>query len=212
VTLLLLTIAASYFLGSIPFGYILVRIFRGQDIRQTGSGNIGATNVARSSPWLGGLTLLLDAAKGSAAVFLAVLLGQVGYLGVSLPQSTIAIRAAIAAFSAIVGHVFPIWLKFKGGKGVATGLGTFMLLAPSTTLIMVAVFVVIVAAFRYVSLASIIAVGLFPVAIWLLGDYRDQPLVLGLISCSAILIVLKHHENIRRLISGEEPRFQLRHG
>ncbi len=118
---ILLTATVSYLLGSIPFGLILVRIFRGEDVRLSGSGNIGATNVARSSPALGVLTLVLDALKGLAAVALT----RAFFPG----RNTL---AGMAALFAIVGHMFPIWLKFRGGKGVATALGSFALLAPAS--------------------------------------------------------------------------------
>src|SRR5689334_21914703 len=149
--------AASYLLVSIPFGYLLVRIFRGEDVRKSGSGNIGATNVARKSPVLGVLTLLLDALKGSGAVALAYTLcgrmgtGNVPYRAISL-----------AALFAVVGHVFPVWLKFRGGKGVATGLGSFVMIAPKAVLVAAAIFLVVVLVFRYVSLGSIVAVATFP--------------------------------------------------
>lgn len=208
----LIIVALSYLLGSIPFGYILVRIFHGQDVRESGSGNIGATNVARSSPVLGIFTLLLDAAKGASAVMVAVLISQLWYLGRPVYEADTAIRAALAAFLAVLGHMFPIWLKFKGGKGVATSLGSFALIAPKTTLIMIGIFAITLFAFRFVSLSSIFAVVLFPLPVWLLREYHGEPLVLALISASSILIVMKHHENIRRLLVGTEPRFQLRRG
>jgi acyl phosphate:glycerol-3-phosphate acyltransferase len=163
----LLTAGFSYLLGSIPFGYILMLIFRGQDVRRTGSGNIGATNVARSSAVLGVLTLALDALKGLAAVLItrAAFPGQ-------------GVLAGVAALFAIAGHVFPVWLKFRGGKGVATGLGSFIMLAPKAVLVMIAVFVAIVLTFRYVSLGSIVAVALFPVLAWFLDGYGNMPLTL----------------------------------
>ncbi len=220
-----LTAAFSYLLGSIPFGFILVRIFRGQDVRKTGSGNIGATNVARSSPVLGVLTLLLDALKGFGAVLLAIMLSRgeiMGWADSNLPYypehvwspvpTIVAMRAAVAALFAIVGHMFPVWLKFRGGKGVATGLGALSLLAPKATLVSVGVFLVIVVGFRYVSLGSIVAVALFPVLAWLLHDYADMPQVLGFMAIASLLIIAKHHQNIRRLLAGTEPRFQWRRG
>src|SRR5271169_2811290 len=127
-----LTAAVSYLLGSAPFGYVLVRIFRGQDIRRSGSGNIGATNVARSSPVLGLLTLLLDAGKGFAAVTLA----RAFYPG----QTTLAFLAGLFA---VIGHIFPVWLKFRGGKGVATGLGAFLVVAPKGIAMVIGIFAII---------------------------------------------------------------------
>ena len=121
----------SYLLGSIPFGYVLVRLFQGADIRERGSGNIGATNVARTSPTLGLITLLLDAAKGYLAVYLAFLFPEA-----LDPFSTQRILiASVAAALAITGHIFPVWLKFRGGKGVATALGSFVWLAPKAVLV-----------------------------------------------------------------------------
>jgi len=193
------TAVYSYLLGSIPFGYILVRAFRGQDVRQTGSGNIGATNVSRTSPRLGVLTLILDALKGLAAVALTRML---------FPGHNILLGAA--AFFAIIGHMFPVWLRFRGGKGVATGLGSFVLLTPKTILVMVAIFVVIFLAFRYVSLASILTVALFPLLAWVFEPYRDAPQVLAFITAASLLIIAKHHENIRRLLDHSESRFQWR--
>ncbi len=190
------TIVLGYLLGSIPFGFILVRSFRGEDIRKAGSGNIGATNVARSSPLLGVLTLILDALKGFAAVALTAYL---------FPGKTS--LAATAALLAIVGHIFPLWLNFRGGKGVATGLGSFILLAPKAVLLALAIFAILVLLFRYVSLSSMVAVILFPILALLLGPHLDNR-ALFLMACASLLIVLRHHANIRRLIAGTEPRFR----
>jgi glycerol-3-phosphate acyltransferase PlsY len=197
-TAFVLTAAYSYLLGSIPFGYILVRVFRGQDVRQTGSGNIGATNVSRTSKGLGALTLILDALKGLAAVVITRMIfpGNKTLLGT-------------AALFAIVGHMFPIWLRFRGGKGVATGLGSFVILTPKTILVMLVVFVVIFLAFRYVSLASILTVALFPLLAWILEPDHASG-VLPFIVAACALIVAKHHENIRRLLAHTESRFQWR--
>jgi glycerol-3-phosphate acyltransferase PlsY len=224
-TVFLLIAVLSYLLGSIPFGLILVRIFRGQDVRQTGSGNIGATNVLRTSPALGLLTLLLDALKGSTAVMVALVLSQKEILGwayTNVPwwpdhpwsalSPVVAVRAAAAALFAVHGHIFPLWLKFRGGKGVATALGSLAWLAPKATLVTLGVFVAVVIAFRYVSLGSIVAVALFPLLAWLLRDYGEAPQVLGFMAVTSLLIIARHHENIRRLLAGTEPRFQWRRG
>jgi glycerol-3-phosphate acyltransferase PlsY len=191
-----LTAAFSYLLGSIPFGFILMRVFRGQDVRQTGSGNIGATNVARSSPALGLLTLVLDGLKGLAAVALT----RAFFPGRNL-------LAGVAALFAILGHMFPIWLKFRGGKGVATGLGSFAMLTPKTILVTVGIFVAVVLVFRRVSLGSIVAVALFPLLAWLLRDYAGVLQILILMAIASVFIIAKHHQNIRRLLAGTEPRF-----
>jgi acyl phosphate:glycerol-3-phosphate acyltransferase len=195
----LLIAACSYLLGSIPFGFILLRAFRGQDVRQSGSGNIGATNVARSSPFLGVLTLLLDALKGVAAVTLAHVL----FSG----QNTL---AGAAALFAILGHMFPVWLGFRGGKGVATGLGSFAMLAPKAVLLMIALFIAIVFVFRYVSLGSIVTAALFPLLALLLDGYIHAPLMLICMGTASLLIIVQHRENIRRLFSATEPRFEWR--
>jgi glycerol-3-phosphate acyltransferase PlsY len=199
-TAFVLTAACSYLLGSIPFGYILIRAFRGQDVRQTGSGNIGATNVSRTSRGLGALTLVLDALKGLTAVAVTRMI---------FPGHNILL--GLAALFAIIGHMFPVWLSFRGGKGVATGLGSFIVLTPKTILVMVAIFVVIFLAFRYVSLASVLTVALFPVLAWVFEPNRVVDRMLFFVVTASFLIILKHHENIRRLIAGTESRFQWRH-
>jgi acyl phosphate:glycerol-3-phosphate acyltransferase len=184
----------SYLLGSIPFGFILVRTSEGKDIRTMGSGNIGATNVFRRSKLSGMLTLLLDAGKGYLAVALA------GWLGGT--ESWL----AVAAVFAILGHVFTIWLKFKGGKGVATGCGAFLALSPMAVLTTLGLFVVVLIATRYISAASIIATAFFP--LW--GRLYDVPTpVLGWASLGAVIIIAKHRQNIRRLFSGTENKFAI---
>jgi glycerol-3-phosphate acyltransferase PlsY len=215
----LLIAAASYLLGSIPFGYLLVRIFRGEDVRRTGSGNIGATNVARKSPALGAMTLLLDALKGSFAVIegIQASLPLIEPISIShfptwrdfLPLSSpdLAIGAATAALFAVLGHMFPIWLKFRGGKGVATALGAFVIIAPKSVLLSAGIFLLLVLVFRYVSLGSIAAVAAFPNIALLLHEYGNAPFALALMSLASVLIVVKHYENIRRLLAGTESRF-----
>jgi glycerol-3-phosphate acyltransferase PlsY len=204
---LLIVAAISYLLGSIPFGYLLVRIFRGEDVRQSGSGNIGATNVSRKSPVLGLLTLLLDALKGTCAVFLAnelFMRTAPGNVDVSLYPPL-----SLVALCAILGHMFPVWLRFRGGKGVATSVGAFALLVPRATLGAFAIFVVVALASRYVSLASIAAAVSLPIFAWFsLGDTpsRNLFMVRNIVIASS-LVVAKHHENIRRLLAGTENRF-----
>ncbi|HYN14316.1 MAG TPA: glycerol-3-phosphate 1-O-acyltransferase PlsY [Terriglobales bacterium] len=203
------TAVIAYLLGSIPFGYILVRAFRGQDVRESGSGNIGATNVARSSPALGAFTLLLDATKGLLAVTAGSLLAASASRGAATRPSLYAF-AALAALFAVVGHMFPIWLKFRGGKGVATSVGVFLALAPKTLLVALALFLALVAIFRYVSLGSIIVAAAFPLIAYGLHDYHSSPAILASMSAIAVLIIIKHHENIRRLLAGTENRFAMK--
>ena len=192
----LISAAAGYFLGSIPFGYLLVRWFRGADVRTTGSGNIGATNVARTSPALGVLTLVLDVLKGMAAVYVALTLWP--------GNQTAAFAAVLAAVS---GHIFPVWLRFRGGKGVATGLGSFVLLTPKAVLLAMAVFVLTLAVFRFVSLASVTAAISLPLCGLLLHETRNLPQIV-LLSLGSALIILKHRPNIQRLRAGTEPKFR----
>ena len=194
----------AYLLGSIPFGLILVRIFRKQDIRQQGSGNIGATNVIRSGgKGLGAVTFLLDAAKGYVAVLLA---WQVG-LHVHQMQFQTQNLAATAAVCALVGHVYPLWLGFKGGKGVATGFGVFLGITATAALVALAAFIVIFALSRYVSLASIIAAIAFPVAALLLPHEPLTPFMIAVVILLPLIVIAKHHANIRRLLAGTEYRF-----
>lgn len=193
--------AVSYLLGSIPFGYILVRIFRGEDVRKSGSGNIGATNVSRKSPLLGLITLVLDGLKGTCAVFLAVYL-----CGHSRPTHVYRVMA-LAALFVVMGHIFPVWLRFRGGKGVAAGLGSFIVIAPKAVLFAAVIFLLVVLIFRYISLGSIIAVALFPVLTWGLHEYGNGWRALLFMSLASLLIIVKHHQNIRRLLAGTENRF-----
>src|SRR5829696_8616290 len=179
-------VAFAYLLGSIPFGYLLVRLSGAGDVRRTGSGGTGATNVTRrAGKRAGTLTLLLDALKGAAAVLIARLL-----LGVEAEAQWWVCAAAAAA---VLGHVFPVWLKFRGGKGVATGLGVFLVLAPLATLCAAVAFVLVVWLWRYVSLGSMAAALLLPLAVWSLStlgisDRAPRPL-LALSALGAALIV-----------------------
>jgi glycerol-3-phosphate acyltransferase PlsY len=195
--------AFAYLLGSIPTGYLLVRLFRHQDIRSVGSGNIGATNVLRSGgKGLGLATFLLDMLKGSAAVWIGGLLGAQ-----LLPAMPLRSAQAIAALCAVLGHMFPVWLRFRGGKGVATGFGVFLVAAPWAALSAIGVFFVILALSRYVSLASILGAASFPLFAWMLVSGSRPPFFIAVQCAVALLIIIKHHQNIRRLLAGTESRF-----
>ena len=190
----------SYLLGSVPFGYLLVRLFRGEDVRLSGSGNIGATNVSRKSPALGAFTLLLDAAKGAAAVGLA------RFISIRLPDASSSLLMPIALLFAVLGHMFPVWLKFRGGKGVATGLGGLVVLAPKSVLVAIGIFAAIILIFRYVSLGSIVAAVSIPFLIFEFHEYSGPAWELAIITTVSVLIICKHHENIHRLLVGTERR------
>jgi acyl phosphate:glycerol-3-phosphate acyltransferase len=210
ITLYSIVAIVAYLLGSIPFGYLLVRIFRGQDIRQTGSGNIGATNVARSgAKGLGIATLALDAIKGAAAVWLAARIAGSHYnlcgdfiVFPCVPELRL---MSVAALFAVLGHVFPVWLRFKGGKGVATALGVFCVLFPKAILLALLIFLFVVALTRYVSLGSILGAIAFPIAAWFLQNTDWLSLLLA--SGVSLIVILKHHQNISRLLTGTENRF-----
>jgi glycerol-3-phosphate acyltransferase PlsY len=190
---------AAYLLGAVPFGLLLAKLFGGADVRKAGSGNIGATNVARvAGPIAGIFTLLLDAAKGAAAVWLAARFANES-----------AVWMTIAGLAALLGHCFPIWLGFRGGKGVATAAGVFLVLCPLALLGSVALFVLVVVVSRYVSLASIFAAASMPILVYFLwAPHHAPPLVVSFGTLAAtVLIVYKHDANIQRLLAGREPRF-----
>ncbi len=199
----LLVAVAAYLFGSIPTGYLLVRIFRKQDIRTIGSGNIGATNVMRSGArGLGAATFLLDVLKGCAAVWLGAAVAP--HLMPGVPVRNV---EALAALFAVIGHMFPMWLKFRGGKGVATGFGVFLVAAPLAALAAITVFAIVFAASRFVSLASIVGAASFPIFAWFFV-HGDKPTFFICVQVIvAFLIIAKHHQNIRRLLSGTENRF-----
>jgi glycerol-3-phosphate acyltransferase PlsY len=193
---------AAYLLGSVPFGVLLAKVFRGGDVRKAGSGNIGATNVARVAGLAAGiLTLLLDAAKGAAAVGIAAHFTRGSAMWMSA-----------AGLAALLGHCFPVWLGFRGGKGVATAAGVFGVLCPPAFLAAVLLFVIVVGFSRYVSLASISAAAVTPLLVYLLWAPRHAPplSVTFTALASAALIIYKHDANIQRLVEGREPRFSLR--
>jgi glycerol-3-phosphate acyltransferase PlsY len=194
---------AAYLLGSIPVGYLLVRIFRRQDIRTVGSGNIGATNVLRSEgKALGAATFLLDVCKGALAVLLAAMIA--GSVLPTVPQRNV---EALAALFAVLGHMFPVWLHFHGGKGVATGFGVFLVAAPGAALSAITVFAIVFALTRYVSLGSILGAASFPVFAWFMVNGERPLFFIAVQAAVALLIIVKHHPNIRRLLAGNEHRF-----
>ena len=200
-----LVLVASYLLGSIPFGYLIVRTRTGADVRESGSGGTGATNVSRRAGKVAGVvTLLLDAAKGALAVVIARFIATQDF-GVNW-------WVAAAAVLAVFGHCFPVWLGFRGGKGVATGVGVFLSLYPLAVACAATIFILAVATTRYVSLGSILATAAFPFSLWLLNVYfkpvaQLAPMMTASIAAGA-LIILMHHANIARLLGGTERKFR----
>ncbi|HEX8072539.1 MAG TPA: glycerol-3-phosphate 1-O-acyltransferase PlsY [Pyrinomonadaceae bacterium] len=215
----LVVVLLAYLLGSIPYGYLIVRLSGGGDVRATGSGGTGATNVTRRAGRRAGLlTLLLDAAKGVLAVCLARWLLAPGFgsnwwpaAGMNCwPVAEIDWWMAAAAVAVVVGHCFPVWLGLRGGKGVATGLGVFLALAPAAVALVAGVFLLLVWRTRYVSLGSITAAALMPLAVWLVGrgsGARLAPLLVAAAACAA-LIVYMHRANIGRLRAGTENKLK----
>jgi acyl phosphate:glycerol-3-phosphate acyltransferase len=186
-----LLVLTAYLVGSVPTGYI-VGSLAGVDVRKVGSGNVGATNVARVVGKRQGIfTLVADAAKGFVPVIFALNLGLT-------PVAT-----AFVGIAAFLGHLYPVFLRFRGGKGVATALGVFLGLAPWATVGLIAVFTAVLLTTRFVSLSSMVAAVLAPVALWLLSY---PPVSIGVSFFIAVMIVLRHRENIQRLLSGAEPR------
>lgn len=190
VTLLGLTALLAYLLGSVPFGIVMARLFGLGDLRSVGSGNIGATNVLRTGNKVAAfLTLILDAGKGAIAVLVA--------------RALLAEDAAqLAGFAAFLGHCFPVFLRFHGGKGVATFLGTLLALAWPIGLAACAFWAATAAIFRISSLAALVAAALSPVAAWAMG----QPATVVFCAALAVLIFIRHHQNIGRILQGQEPR------
>jgi acyl phosphate:glycerol-3-phosphate acyltransferase len=196
-----LVLLAGYALGSIPFGLILTKLLGGKDVRQHGSGNIGATNVSRvAGPLAGILTLVLDAGKGFAAVWLASHFTE---------QNATAMM--LAGLAALFGHCFSIWLSGKGGKGVATGLGIFTALCPLAAVCALIVFLLFFVFWRYVSLASLAGTAAMPLLIyclWAPGHAPPLVITVGTLAASG-LIFFKHDKNLQRLTDGTEPKFWL---
>ena len=188
----LVIIVFAYLLGAVPSGYVLGRL-AGVDVRKTGSGNVGATNVARVvGKRQGVLTLLFDMAKG----LLPVVLGRKMDLGTT--------AIAITGIAAFIGHLYPVYLRFKGGKGVATALGVLLALAPLATGVLLLVFAIVVGCSRIVSLGSIVAAAAVPVTLWALSY---PPQLIGVGALLGAMIIWRHRTNIQRLLAGNEPRF-----
>ncbi len=190
-----LVILVGGFLGAVPFGVLITRLLGAEDPRKSGSGNIGATNVLRTSGWKSGvLTLLLDVLKGVAAILFA------RYVASRVSAPTL---EPIAALAAVLGHMYSPFTAFRGGKGVATGLGVFALLTPGPTALAALVFILVVAVTRYVSLGSMLAAAAVPLA----GFWMNYPVVVYTSSALiSLLVIWKHQDNIGRLMRGEENR------
>jgi glycerol-3-phosphate acyltransferase PlsY len=192
----LFVLLVAYLVGGIPFGYLLVKLTTGQDVRTMGSGNIGATNVLRTTGRaVAMVTLLLDIGKGFFAVWLAARLTGESPLWMSG-----------AALTVMAGHAYPVFLKFKGGKAVASFIGAFVYLTPLPLAAVVLLFVVVVAATRYISMGSIIAAGSLPLAVWLI-EHPPAPVLIAALLAGGF-IVYRHRENIRRIRAGNEHVFR----
>ena len=189
---IILLILVAYLIGSVPTGYLLGKL-RGVDVRTIGSGNVGATNVARAvGKSQGIITLIADAAKGYLPVFMALQFGQDS------------LTVALMAIAAFLGHLYPLFLNFQGGKGVATGFGALLALAPLATLVLVVVFVLAVVATRIVSLGSLATAIAAPVSLWL---FHQPPVIVAMGCFLGAMVIIRHRGNIHRLLAGTEPRF-----
>ena len=200
----LLILVIAYLLGSIPFGLLIVKARGGPDLRSSGSGNIGAANVSRTAGAFAGLlTLLLDAGKGYLAVWIA------GRLGRDTASARLMMLAALAA---VIGHMYPVWLRFKGGKGVATGLGVFLPICPEAVGAAAVLWVLVVLFWRYSSLGSMVAAAALPVLVYVFYAPGRAPrtyLTLGTLAVS-LLVLVKHRSNLQRVIAGQENRLKFR--
>ena len=187
----LILVLVAYLLGSLPTALLLVRLMTGEDVRRSGSGNIGATNALRAAGWKAGVAVtLIDIGKGALAVMLMQRYN---------PESG---WVAAAMLAVVIGHCYPVWLKFRGGKGVAAGFGAFVVVAPLSALAALVVWFLVLAISRWVALASMVASAVFPLALKLI----DRPDMVTLISVSAaaVLIIFRHSSNIRKMLTGEE--------
>ena len=196
----LLCVAIAYLLGAIPFGYIAVKLSTGKDVRSAGSGNIGATNVLRTTGKAAAvITLVLDIAKGFAAVWIA------STLTVSEPADQ-PLWTSLAALAVMAGHAYPVFLRFKGGKAVASFIGAFLYLTPEPMLAALLLFVLVVAGTRYISAGSVIAAGTFPLGVWLILHPPVEVVVASVIA--AVFIVIRHKANLDRIHAGTENVFR----
>jgi glycerol-3-phosphate acyltransferase PlsY len=204
-TTLALLVAGSYLIGSIPFSFLVARLASGKDIRTLGSGNVGATNVARSvGTKAGAIALILDAAKGWGAVAFARWLGGTGFATAEQADRA-TLWIAVAAITVVLGHMFPVWLRFHGGKGVATAAGVFLALDARAFALVFAVFLVVEIATRYVALASMLSAATMPLVLRFIEREAFWIVVASIVI--SIAIILKHHSNIARLAQGTEPKY-----
>ena len=186
----LVLVVFAYLVGSLPTALLVVRLMTGDDVRRKGSGNVGATNALRTAGWKVGVAVtVIDVAKGALPVWLMRFNPESGWV-------------AAAMLAVVVGHCYPVWLKFRGGKGVATGFGAFLVIAPFSALAALAVWFVVLVISRWVALASMVASAVFPLVLKLI----DQPDMVTLVSVSAaaVLIIFRHSSNIRKMLAGEE--------
>jgi glycerol-3-phosphate acyltransferase PlsY len=187
----LILVLVAYLLGSLPTALVLVRLMTGEDVRRKGSGNVGGTNALRAAGWKAGVAVtLIDVGKGALAVILMQRYN---------PESG---WVAAAMLAAVVGHCYPIWLKFRGGKGVAAGFGAFVVIAPLSALAALVVWFLVLAVSRWVALASMVASAVFPLALKLIN--KPDMVTLISVSAAAVLIILRHSSNIRKMLTGEE--------
>jgi acyl phosphate:glycerol-3-phosphate acyltransferase len=196
----LLAVAIAYLLGSIPFGYLVVKFSTGKDVRGAGSGNIGATNVLRTTGKAQGvITLALDIAKGFAAVWIASMLTE------SEPANQ-PLWTSAAALAVMAGHAYPVFLRFRGGKAVASFIGAFLYLTPAPMLAALLLFILVVAGTRYISAASVVAAGTFPLGVWLILHPPVEVLLASIIA--GVFIVVRHKANLERIHAGNENVFR----
>ena len=187
----LVLVLCAYLLGSLPTALLVVRLMTGEDVRRKGSGNVGATNALRAAGWRAGVAVtLIDVAKGVLAVWLMQRYN---------PESSWVSAAMLAV---VVGHCYPVWLKFRGGKGVAAGFGAFLVIEPISALAILVVWFLVLAISRWVALASMVASAVFPLALKLIGE--PDMVTLISVSAAAVLIIFRHSSNIRKMLAGEE--------